>query len=101
MRGGLRSMVERLRKSRWVVLGLVAGTLAAPLGCSYDPQYQSGVTRCASPAVAKRCPTGYSCNSQGFCVLGQTSINENGGSDGGLGSPAGGAGGGPQDAAGG
>ena len=81
-------MTSRSSRAVWRLstLILAAGLFAVRFGCSYDPHFQSGVTRCAPTSVSKRCPDGYACDeASGFCITG--------GGDGGAGAGTGGNGG--------
>ena len=83
-----RTVVTSKIRFLWrpLILFAVAGTFAARFGCSYDPNFQSGVTKCAPLNVSKRCPDGYQCNeASGVCIAGV--------GDGGAGAGTGGAGG--------
>ena len=92
MHGGVR-MTAKWRDPRWrlALLGGAVVVLVGRLGCGYDPQFKSGVTRCAGPSFAKRCPDGFVCDeTTGFCVT----RSEVGGGSGGGGGMTPGAGGG-------
>ena len=64
---------------RLSTLILAAAAFVIRFGCTYDPHFQSGVTRCAPASVAKRCPDGYTCVGE-LCVT--AGLTGNGGGPG-------------------
>src|SRR5947209_18663132 len=62
---------------RLSTLILTAAAFVIRFGCSYDPHFQSGVTRCAPASVAKRCPDGYTCVGE-LCVTAAVTVSGGG-----------------------